>query len=64
MRSPAPRSNAGNRAEITRNATSLTINTTEPEVDFAALYIARRYRLAEPLARAVVALAGLGRALG
>jgi hypothetical protein len=64
MRSPAPRSNAGNRAEVQyRNGTSHSILTTEPEADFAALFIARRYRLAAPLARAVAALAGLGRAL-
>ena len=64
MRSPAPRSNAGNRAEVTRNATSLSTITTEPEAEFAALFVARRYRLAAPIARAIVALAGLGRALG
>ena len=62
MRSPAPRANAGNRAEVTRNATSSSTYITEPEADFAALFVARRYRLAAPLARAVVALAGLGRA--
>ena len=36
--------------------------TTEPEADFAALFIARRYRVAASLTRAIVALAGLGRA--
>ena len=64
MRSPAPRSNAGNRAEVTRNVISSSTFNTEPEADFAALYVARRYRLAPPIARAVVAMAGLGRAFG
>ncbi len=62
MRSPAPRANAENRAEVNRNETSLTIPSIEPEADFAALFVARRYRLALPLARAIVALASLGRA--
>ena len=62
MRSPAPRCDHGNRAEVTRNATSSSTCITEPEADFAALFVARRYRFATPLARAVVALAGLGRA--
>jgi hypothetical protein len=61
-RSPAPRANAGNRAEVTRNEASVTISAIELEADFAALFIARRYRLAPPLARAVAALACLGRA--
>jgi hypothetical protein len=62
MRSPAPRANAGNREEVTRSETSLSTLTNEPEADFAALHVARRYRLAAPLAPAVVALAGLRRA--
>ena len=62
MRSPAPRANA-DRAEVTRNETFPIIFDTQPEADFAALFIARRYRLAAPLARAVVTLAGLGRVL-
>ena len=37
-------------------------STTEPEADFAAVFIAWRYRVAAPLARAIVALPGLGRA--
>ena len=61
-RSPAPRANAGNRAEVTRNA-SYSIPSIEPEGDFAAIFVARRYRLALPLARAVVALASLGSGL-
>lgn len=62
-RSPAPRANAGNRAEVTRNETSPSILTNELEADFAALLVARRHQLATPLAWAVVTLAGLGRTL-
>ncbi len=63
-RSPAPRANAENRAEGNRNKASHTIDRTEPEADFAAVYIARRFGLALPLAQAIAALANLGRALG
>jgi hypothetical protein len=64
-RSPAPTLASGNRAEkVIRNETAFTIAKPEPEADFAALYLARRYRLALPLAQAVAALAGLGRAFG
>jgi hypothetical protein len=62
-RSPAPRANTGNRAEVIRNATSYSISSIEPEGDFSAIFVARRYRLALPLARAIVALACLGRAV-
>ena len=64
MRSPAPRSNAGNRAEVNRNETQVSIPSIEPEGEFAALFVARRYRIALPFARAIVALASLGRAFG
>jgi hypothetical protein len=52
------------RAEIAiRNEASFTIVTPEPEAaNFAALYLARRYGLALPLARTVAALASIGRA--
>ena len=60
MRSPAPRANAGNRAEVVRNETSLYHRPPEPEADFAALYLARRFGLAMPLAHVVAALANLG----
>jgi len=62
MRSPAPRANAGIRAEVIRNDDSLIIANGEPEGDFAAFFVARRYRIALPIARAIVALASLGRA--
>jgi hypothetical protein len=38
LRGPAPRANAGNRAEVIRNKTSHTIARAEPEADFAAIY--------------------------
>jgi hypothetical protein len=62
MRSPAPRANAGNRAEVIRNNASLITTHAETEGDFAALFVARRYRVALPVAHAIVALASLGRA--
>ena len=62
MRSPAPRANAGNRAEVTRNATSHSIPYAEPEGDFASAFVARRYRVALPIAGVIVSLASLGRA--
>ncbi len=64
MRSPAPRANAGDRAEVVRNRTSYTIARPESEADFAAVYLARRFGLAMPLAHAIAALANLGRTLG
>ena len=60
MRSPAPRANAGNRAEVIRNDASLITAHAEPEGDFAALFVARRYGFALPLAQAIVALARIG----
>ena len=65
MRSPAPRAYAENRVEVrNRNDFPFTTIGREPESDFAAVYIARHYRLAPTLARAVAVLAGLGRAFG
>ena len=61
MRSPAPRVNAENRAEVIRNDGSFTIARTEPEANFAALYLARHFGLALPLARTVATLANFGR---
>lgn len=63
MRSPAPRANAENREEVTRNGFTFTIASTEPEANFAALYLRRRFGLSPFLAQAVAALANLGRAL-
>ena len=64
MRSPAPRANAGNRAEVVRsNETSHTIARPEPEPDFATVYVARRYGLPMPIAAVVARLAELGGAL-
>lgn len=64
MRSPAPRANAENRAEVVRNDFACTTASPEQEADFAALYLARRFGLAMPLACAIAALASLGRAFG
>ena len=62
MRSPAPRANAENRAEVIRNATSSNTSSVESEGDFAALFVARRYRVALPLAHAIAAVTSLWRA--
>jgi len=48
MRSPAPRWRAENRAEGIRNDASLITAHAEPEGDFAALFVARRYGFALP----------------
>jgi hypothetical protein len=61
MRSPAPRANTGNRAEVIRNKTPHSIARTESEPDFAAIYPSRRFGLAMPPAQAIAAL---GRAFG
>ena len=64
MRSPAPRANAENRAEVSnRNGFPFTIANTETKGDFAALYLAGRYRLSPCLAQAIAVLAGFSRAL-
>jgi hypothetical protein len=56
-----PRANAENRAEVSvRSGFPHTIANPEQEENFAAIYIARRYRLSPSLARAVAALSGLG----
>jgi hypothetical protein len=64
MRSPAPRWNAEDRAVIIRNETSDSIARTEPEADFATIYLARRFGLAVPLAPTIAALANPAIALG
>jgi hypothetical protein len=64
MRSPAPRVNAGNRAEVIRNKTSHIIARTKSEADFAAIYLALRLGLAMPLAPAIASQANLERVLG
>ena len=60
MRSPAPRWRAENRAEGIRNNASSTTAHAESEADFAALFVARRYRASLRLARAIVTLARIG----
>ena len=61
-RSPAPRANAEHRAEGNRNTLPFTIESPSSEADFAAQFVARRYRLAPPIARVITGLASLGRA--
>jgi hypothetical protein len=62
MRSPAPALASGkDRAEGNHNSNINIIAKPEPEADFAANYVARRFGLALPMAHAIVTLAGLGR---
>jgi len=63
MRSPAPRANAENRAELVRNKTLHTTTRNEPEADFAAIYLARPFGLATSLAHTTAALKSLRTAL-
>lgn len=64
MLSPAPALQSElDRANSNRNEIPFTIASAETEADMAALYLARRYRLALPLARTIAALARLGSAL-
>ena len=60
-RSPAPCANTGNRAEVTRNDAIDNIVRIEPEGNFAAKYVARRFGLAMSMARGVAMLANIGR---
>jgi hypothetical protein len=61
-RSPAPRGNAEDRAECSSDE-RISTTTEVREEDFAARYVARRYRLKPCFARVVVTLAGIGGAL-
>jgi hypothetical protein len=64
MRSPATTLQSGDRAEGNRDEATFTIAKPEPKAsNFAALYLARRYGFALPLARTVAALASIWRAL-
>ncbi len=58
-RGPALRVNAGNRAECFRNE---AVNSTKfaSTEDFAAVFIARRYRLTPCMARVIASLADIG----
>ncbi len=62
MRCPAPRDNADRAEFFIRNDGFHSKSSFETEDDFAVLFVARRYRVALPIARAIVALASLGRA--
>ena len=63
-KSPAPLAGGKDRANFVHKQALSTIAGPEPEADFAAVFIARRYRLALPVAQTIAVLAGLGRALG
>ncbi len=60
-KSPAPLAGGKDRANFDFKQVPSTIANSEPEENFAALYVARRYRLPLPMAQAVAALANLGR---
>lgn len=62
MRGPAPRANARNRAEGTRNNSPSTIAPAEQEADFATLHLARPFGLELLLAQVVAALARISHA--
>ena len=61
MRSPAPLAGGKDRAEGNRNGFPFTIAKPEREENFAALFLARRYGLARPVARTIAVLANVGR---
>jgi hypothetical protein len=60
---PAPRANAGNRAN--RKSLTKTSNSTKPSAppDFAAHHLANRYRIRLPIAAVIARRAELGEAL-
>jgi hypothetical protein len=58
----APRANADYRARDNRSNEIVSVNRTEAQTDFAAIYLAHRYGLALTLARVVAGLSSLGRA--
>jgi hypothetical protein len=60
---PAPRANAGSRTKDDRSAETYAAVAAAAETDFVAFYIAKRFRLALPLARIVALLGSLGRAV-
>lgn len=62
-KSPAPLAGGKDRANIAQKQASSTIGRAEQEADFAATWIAARFRLPFPLARTIAALANVGRAL-
>ena len=56
----APQCLAGSRAIAVHNNVALTTATPVAKLDFAAIFVARRYHLAVPLARVVAELARIG----
>jgi hypothetical protein len=64
MRSPAPRGNAEERAEAVCNNAFFIVGSPEPEANFGAIYLSRRYGLALSLALTILRPASFGRAFG
>lgn len=60
---PAPRGNAGNRANPKVGQGQIRASAVDWEADPAAIWFARRFALPTVLARLLAALASLGRAL-
>jgi hypothetical protein len=62
-KSPAPRANAGNRGN--RKSLTRTADSTKPSAppDFAAMFIAQRFRLPRSVAALVARLVKLAEAL-
>lgn len=60
MRSPAPCVNMENRAGIVRSNNVIDTTEFESSEAFAVAFVARRYRLAPPLARVICGLAQIG----
>ncbi len=60
---PTPRVNAEHRAEGICCKSNYIEKPIGLEGNFAAIFVARPYRLAMPLALAIIALASLGRAI-
>jgi hypothetical protein len=59
-KSPVPLAGGKDRANIVHKQAPSIIATQEPEADFAATWIAARYRLPLPLARTIATMASIG----
>jgi hypothetical protein len=60
---PAPRGNAGNRANPKVGQGHIRASAVDWEADPATIWFARRFPMSTMLARVLAALASLGRAL-
>jgi hypothetical protein len=63
-KNPAPRANAGNRANSKVEQQQIIASSVDWEADPAAIWFARWFALPTVLARLLAALASLGRAFG